>query len=114
VFSHFNGWTKNGAVRRISGLKRNVRTRGRTKLHNEELYNLYISPNFIGVINSRNIGCLVHVACMSNVINAYRNLKERDHVKDVSAVDGENTTEMNLQREMYEDAKWIQAGQYRV
>jgi hypothetical protein len=40
------------------------------------------------VINSRDIGCLEHVACMNSVINSYRNLKERDHIKDVSEVDG--------------------------
>jgi hypothetical protein len=39
-------------------------------LHNEELYNLYASPN-IKVIKSRRIRLTEHVACMAEMRNPY-------------------------------------------
>ena len=41
------------------------------RLHNEELYNLYFSPNIIRLIKSR-IKWAGHVACMRNRRGAYR------------------------------------------
>jgi hypothetical protein len=41
------------ALRRIFGPKRVEVTRGWRKLHNEELHNLYSSPNIIRMIRSR-------------------------------------------------------------
>jgi hypothetical protein len=43
----------NRVLRRIFGSKRDEVTGGWRKLHNEELHNLYSSPNIIGVIKSR-------------------------------------------------------------
>jgi NAD(P)H-nitrite reductase large subunit len=40
-------------VLRVSGLKRDEVTRGWRKLHNEELHNVYSSPNIIRMIKSR-------------------------------------------------------------
>jgi hypothetical protein len=40
-------------LRRIFGLKRDEVTRGWRKLHNEELQNLYSSPNIIRMIKLR-------------------------------------------------------------
>ena len=34
------------------------------KLHNEELSDLYCSPNIIQVIKSRRMRCVGHVVCM--------------------------------------------------
>jgi hypothetical protein len=42
------------------------------KVHNEELYNLYSSPNTIRMIKSRNMGWVGHVAGMGERRNAYR------------------------------------------
>jgi hypothetical protein len=42
------------------------------RLHNEELHNLYASPNIIRVIKSRKIGWAGHVAHMGEMRNAYR------------------------------------------
>jgi hypothetical protein len=42
------------------------------KLHNEELHNLYPSPNIIRMIKSRKIRWVVHVAQMGEKRNAYR------------------------------------------
>jgi hypothetical protein len=41
---------KNRAVRRIFGPKREEVARGWRRLHNEELHNLYASPNIIIII----------------------------------------------------------------
>jgi hypothetical protein len=41
---------ENGVVRRIFGVKRENVTGGRRKVHNEELHNLYPSPEIIRVI----------------------------------------------------------------
>jgi len=43
----------NRALRRIFGPKRDDVTGERRKLHNEELYDLYFSPNIVRVIKSR-------------------------------------------------------------
>jgi hypothetical protein len=42
------------------------------KLHNEELHNLYSSPNIIRMIKSRRMRWAGHVACMGEERNAYR------------------------------------------
>jgi hypothetical protein len=44
---------ENRVLRRIVGPKRNEVTGNRRKLHNEELHNLYSSPNIIRIIKSR-------------------------------------------------------------
>jgi hypothetical protein len=53
---------ENRALRRIFGPKRGVVTGGWKKLHNEELHNLYWSPNIIRMIKSRRMICAGHVA----------------------------------------------------
>jgi hypothetical protein len=45
--------------------------RGWRRLHNEELHNLYASPNIIRVINSRKNTWAGHVARVGVMINAY-------------------------------------------
>jgi hypothetical protein len=44
--------------------------RGR-RLHNEELHNLYTSPNIVRVIKSRNMRWMEHVACIGEMRNEY-------------------------------------------
>jgi hypothetical protein len=46
--------------------------RGLRKLHNEELHNLYSSPNIIRVTNSMKIRWARHAARMGAKLNAYR------------------------------------------
>jgi hypothetical protein len=58
---------ENRVLRRIFGLKREEMVGGWRRLHNEELYNLHTSPNFIGVIKSRRLewaGCVAHMGEM--------------------------------------------------
>jgi len=78
-------------LRRIFGPKREEVAGGWRRPHNEELCNLYASPNFIRVIKSRRMRT-GHVACMEEMINIYitfwlENLKGRDHLEDLG-VDG--------------------------
>jgi hypothetical protein len=49
-------------LRRIFGPKRDEVTRGWRKWHNEELHNLYSSPNIIRMIKSRRMRWAWHVA----------------------------------------------------
>jgi hypothetical protein len=47
---------ENGVLRKIFGLKRNEVTGEWRKLHNEDLNDLYSTPNIIRVIKPRRIG----------------------------------------------------------
>jgi hypothetical protein len=63
---------RNRVLRRIFGPERDeARGEWRT-LHNEELNDLYSSPNIIRVINSRKVNCVGHAARMGERRGAYR------------------------------------------
>ena len=55
---------ENRVLRRIFWLKRTEVTREWRKLHNEELNDLYFSPNIVRVIKSRMDRWAGHVECM--------------------------------------------------
>jgi hypothetical protein len=59
-------------VVRLFEPRRNEVTRDWRKLHNEELHNLYSSPNIIRIIKSRRMRWAGHVARMGEPRNAYR------------------------------------------
>jgi hypothetical protein len=63
-------------LRRIFGPKREEDGSWR-KLHNDELHDLYSSPNIVRVINSRRVRWAGHVACMGEGRRVYRVLIER-------------------------------------
>jgi hypothetical protein len=59
-------------LRRIFGPKRDTVTGEWRKLHNEELCDLYSSPNIFQVIKSRRMRWAGHVACMGERIGVYK------------------------------------------
>ena len=63
---------ENRVLRRIFGRKRDEVTVEWRKLHNEELNNLYSSPNIVRVIKSRRMRWAGHVACMGEGRVVYR------------------------------------------
>jgi hypothetical protein len=60
------------ALRRIFGPKKDEVTGVRRRLPNEELYDLYSSPNIIHVIKSRRMRWTGRVACMGETRGIYR------------------------------------------
>jgi hypothetical protein len=65
---------ENRVLRRIFGSKRDEVTGEWRKLHNEELNDLYCSPNIFRVITSRRKGWVGHVARMGKGRVVYRAL----------------------------------------
>jgi hypothetical protein len=68
---------ENRVLRRIFGPKRDEVTGEWRRLHNEELHDLYSSPNIIRVIKLRRMSWAGHVAQMSEGRDAYRILVGR-------------------------------------
>ena len=62
---------QNKVLRRIFGPKRDESTVEWRKLHNEELNDLYSSPNTVRVIKSRRMGWAGHVARMGKRRDIY-------------------------------------------
>jgi hypothetical protein len=69
-------------LRRIFGPRRDEVTGERRKLHNEELNDLYSSPNSIRLIKSRRMGWAGHVARMRERRGVYRVLVGKPEGKD--------------------------------
>jgi hypothetical protein len=65
---------ENKVLRRIFGPKRDEVTGEWRRLHNEELYALYSSPNIIRMIKSRRLRWAGHVERMGEMRGAYRAL----------------------------------------
>jgi hypothetical protein len=63
---------ENRVLRRIVGSKKDEVTGEWRKPHNEELNDLYSSPNIVRVIKSRRIRRAVHVARMGERRGVYR------------------------------------------
>jgi hypothetical protein len=63
---------ENRVLRRIFGPKRDEVTGEWRKLHNEELHNLYSSPDIIRQVKSRRMGSAEHVARMGEERKVYK------------------------------------------
>ena len=77
---------ENRVLRRIFGPKRDEVKREWRKLHNEELNDLFCSPNIIRMIKSRRMRWAGHVARMGERRRVYRVLvgksEGRSHLED--------------------------------
>ena len=74
---------ENRVLRRIFELKRDEGTGEWRKLHNEELNDLYSSPNVIQVVKLGRMRWVGHVACMGDRRGSgfwWGNLRERDYL----------------------------------
>jgi len=78
---------ENIVLRRIYGPRRDEVTEEWRRLYNEELNDLYSSPNIVRVIKSRRMRWAGHVARMGEERGVYRvlwgNRREGDHWEDV-------------------------------
>ena len=63
---------ENRVLRRIFGPRRDEITEEWRRLHNEELNDLYSSPNIVWVIKLRRLRWAGHVACMGEKRGIYR------------------------------------------
>jgi hypothetical protein len=70
---------ENRVLKRIFGPRRDKVTGEWRRLHNQELYALYSSPNIIWVIKSRRLRQTGHVA---HTGERWGNLREGDHLED--------------------------------
>jgi hypothetical protein len=68
---------ENRMLRRLFGPKRDELTGESRRLHNEELYALYSSPNIIRVIKLRRLRWAGHAARRGERRGAYRALEEK-------------------------------------
>jgi hypothetical protein len=64
---------ENRVLKRIFGSKREEMTGGLRRLHNEELHNLYTSPNIVRGVKSRRMRRVWHAAhIMGKMRNLYK------------------------------------------
>jgi hypothetical protein len=73
-------------LRRIFGPKRDDVTGDWRKLHNDELHNLYSSPNISRMIKARRMRWAGHVARMGETRNSYRILVGKPEGRPVTGI----------------------------
>jgi len=107
---------ENGVLRGIFGNKGDEVTGEWRKLHNEELNDLYCSPNIICVITSRRMRWAGHVARMEEKRGVYRVLVGKPEGKRLLGRPSrrwEYNIKMNLQEVGCGGADWIDLTQDR-
>jgi hypothetical protein len=107
---------ENRVLRRIFGPKREVNGSWR-KLHNDELYNPYSSPNIVRVIKSRRLRWAGHVTCMAEGRGVYRVLVGKTEGK--RPLGGprrrwDDNIKLDLRETEIDGANWIRLAQDRV
>jgi hypothetical protein len=103
-------------VLRIFGPKRDEVTREWTKLHNEELRDLYSSPRTIRIMKSRRMRWAGHVARMGKKRNTYRLLVGKPEGKRPLGRPRRrwmDNIRMDLGEVGWGDVDWIGLAQYR-
>jgi len=107
---------ENKVLKRIFGPSREEVTGEWRKLHNEELNDLYCSPNTVRVIKSRRMRCAVDVARMRERRDVYRVLVRKLEVKRTLGrprLRCEDNIKMNIQEVVCEAMDWIELAQDR-
>jgi hypothetical protein len=85
-------------------------TGGCRKVKNEELHNLYCSPNVVMIIKSRRFICVGHVSRMEATRNTFKILvREPEGKTPIGRLRHrwEDNIKINLQEVGFEDADWI-------
>ena len=103
-------------LRRTFGLKRDEVTREWRKLHNEELNDMYSSPNIVRVIKSRTVRWVEHVARMGERRGVYRVLVGKPEGKRPLGRPRrkwEHNIKVDLQEVRCGDTDWIELAQDR-
>jgi hypothetical protein len=121
LVSHFEGGYRlrvfeNRVLRGIFGPKREEDGSWR-KLHNDELHNLYFSPNIVRVIKSRRMRWAGHVARMREVRVVYWVLVGRPEGKRQLGrprCRWEDNIKMDLREIGIDGSNWIRLAQDRV
>jgi hypothetical protein len=107
----------NWVLRRIFGPKRNEVTGEWRKLHNEELYNLYSSPDIIRQVKSRRMRWAWHVTRMGKERKVYKVLVGKPEGKRPLGRQRrrwDDRIRMNLGEIGRRGVEWIQLAQNRV
>jgi hypothetical protein len=103
-------------LRRIFGPKREEDGSWR-KLHNDEIHNLYSSPNVVRVIKSRRVRWAEHVARMGEgrgVYMVYVGRPEGKRLLGRPRRRWEDNIKMDLREKWIDGANWIRLTQGRV
>jgi transcription termination factor 2 len=107
---------ENRVLRRIFGPKRDEVTGEWSKLHNEELNDLYSSPNIVRMIKSRRMRWAGHVARMEERRRVYRILVGKPEGKGPPGRPGrrwEDNIKMDLEEVGCVGKVWIELAQDR-
>ena len=107
---------ENRVLRRILGPKRDEITGEWRKLRNEELNDLYCSPNIVRVIKSRRTRWAGHVVCMGERRGVYRVLVGKAEGKRPLGrprLRWEDNIKMDLQEVGCGGMDWIELAQVR-
>jgi hypothetical protein len=102
---------ENRVLRRIFSLKRDEVMGDWRKLHNEELHNLYSSPNIIRMIKSRRMRWTGQVARMGAKRNAYRTLVRKPEGRPRRR--WVHNIKMDLREIVWDGMDWIDLAQDR-
>jgi hypothetical protein len=89
---------------------------GCRKLQNEELHNLYYSPNIINMIKSRRLRWAGHVARMGDMRNSHNILVGKPEAKIPLGKPRrrwEDDIKMDIRDLGSEDVEWVHLAQYR-